>query len=197
MRDDIHKRVPAPPKFQFWVRCAVRPADWARSWDAMNDAILDTANRELSRPFLHKIQDRLTGGVQDLFRPLGSVSDPREIGGKGTPLECSVLDTAKRLLSEKAEPGSILSQAIGDALVEPLGAHTRAADVVLRGSHDAQALAGIGQMQADCARVEIDKLAHAVLSESGPARPSRHKLSPDEDLLAPTSPRPPKDRDDG
>jgi hypothetical protein len=156
----------------------------------MNEAILDTANRELSRPLLRKIQDRLTGGVQDLFGRLDSVSDPREIGGKGTPLECSVLDTAKRLLSEKAEPTSVLNQAIGEALIERLDAHIRAAEVVLRGSDDAQALAGIGQMQTDRALLEIDKLTHSVLNENGPARPSRHKLSPDENLLAPTSSSP-------
>lgn len=182
MRDDLHKRVPAPPKIQRWVRLACRPADRDRSADALQEAATDFAQHELSKAFIANLRSQISSGVRGLFEPLPDAASVSDIGGKGTALEQSVLSATKRLISEGFDYNGVFDRALAESVDDRVDAHLRAAEAVLRGERDRQALTVIRQLRSDRTRLDVNSVVTSVVSRQQRGTPSS-RLSPDENLL--------------
>ena len=187
MRDDIHKRVPRPPKVRRWVRLTLREADRlaGRTEGALEDAVRDACKSEISGGFLHGLQHYMHMDQRNLFGVLGGVQSPRDLGGDGSPMErailsdCQLLTTSGRSLREAAQ------EAIAGALRERSHADIRAAEPVLLPTRDPEAYRAIDQMKADVDKLDYRAIAAERLGLQERQSRSVPTLSPDENLLGP------------
>lgn len=185
MRDDIHKRVPRPPKVQRWVRLALREADRLadRSVGALEDAVRDACKSEISGGFLRGLQRYMDIDQTDLFGALGGVQSPRELGGDGSPMERAILSDCQRLTASGRSLQEAAQEALGDALRERSRADIRAAEPVLLPTRDPEAYRAIDQMKADVGKLDYRAIAAERLGLQERQPRSAPALSPDENLL--------------
>lgn len=187
MRDDIHKRVPRPPKVQRWVQLALREADRlsGRSLEALEDAARHTARTEISGSFLRGLGQLMENNPSDLFGALGGIQSPREIGGRGSDMERRILGDCQRAALSSTPPQDAIVQAIADALRDSSHADIRAAEPVLLPTRDPEARRAIDQMKLDARVLDYHALAEecAGVRTREPRRPA--SISPEENLLAP------------
>jgi hypothetical protein len=188
MRDDIHKRVPRPPKVQRWVKLALREADRLadRTAGALEDAVHDACKSEISGGLLRGLLRYMNMDQSDLFGALGGVQSPRELGGDGSPMERTILSDCQRLTASGRSLREAAQEAIADALRERSHADIRAAEPVLLPTRDPEAYRAIDQMKADVGEFNYRAIAAERLGLQERQPRSAPALSPDENLLGPS-----------
>jgi hypothetical protein len=185
MRDDIHKRVPRPPKLRQWVRRALREADRlaGRTLDALDDALHEACKAEISPGFVRGLQRYMSSEESDLFGVLGGIMSPRELGGEGSPMERSILADCQRAVAAGLNLQDALLEGIADALRERSRADIRAAEPVLLPTRDPEAYRAINQMKADVEHLDFRAVAAKQLGLLDRERRIAPRLSPEENLL--------------
>lgn len=166
MRDDIHKRVARPPSVQKWVRRATNEADRQadRSIEALELSIINSCRRDLSKQFMQALTNEMAR-PPEFFAPLSNVPSPRDLGGRGGPLEFEVLSEAKRLVANGILSESVVALAVEHGLQWRCEADIREAAAVFP-IRDPQAISALSQMRRDLSRVDISKLAASVCDSS-------------------------------
>jgi hypothetical protein len=184
MRDDIHKRVPRPPKVRLWVKRALREADrvCGRTRAALGDVVREALG-EISSGFLAGVRRYMTAAQDDLFGALGGVSSPRELGGSGSPMERAILVDCQRAVAGGKTLDEALTGGMAEALKERSLADIRAAEPVLLPTRDPEAIRAIAQMKADVESFDYRAAATEQLGLRERGERSAPALSPDENLL--------------
>lgn len=186
MRDDIHKRVPRPPKIRRWVQYALREPDRlsGRSGLALEAASREVC-KEISRSFLRRLQKIIESDKSDLFNAVGGISSPRDIGGSGSAIERRILGDCQRAATSGSATNDIILGAVANALKDRSFADIRAAEPVLLPTRDQEARNAINQMRVDVGALDYRRIAaeHMGLQQRAPRVST--SISPDEDLLAP------------
>lgn len=185
MRDDIHKKVPRPSKVQKWIKLCLRPADReaGRSLEALGEALRDEFHQGISPGFRNGLIAQFEG-LPSLFSPLEFIHHPRDLGGIGTLLECSILNGITRRLAEGESPRDAIRNAGIDIATSRVESDIRCAEPILLGD-SASNREGISQMQRDAAELNYDAIVGPALGLVSPAANQSAKssrLSPDEDL---------------
>jgi hypothetical protein len=185
MRDDIHKRVPRPPKVQRWVRLSANDADRlaGRGFVGFQDAMRDTCRRDLSPGFIVELNKALSG-PSGLFGHLSDAASPRDLRGRGGPAEWEVLTEAKRLVATGVQPQVIMQRAIETAMKNRADADIRVTTAVLP-RYDKKSAVVLESMKSDAARMDYRALAESVCNGQIYERPNRGAgvLDLDGDLL--------------
>ena len=185
MRDDIHKKVPRPPKVQRWVRLSVNDADRlaGRGFEGFQEAMRDTCRRDLSPSFVVELNKTLSG-PSGLFGHLSDAASPRDLRGRGGPAEWEVLTEAKRLIATGAPPDIIAQRAVETVMKNRADADIRVTTAVLP-RHDKKTAVVLESMKADAARMDYRALAESVCNGRIFERPNRGAgaLDLDGDLL--------------
>ena len=185
MRDDIHKRVARPPSVQRWVRCAVNEADRKadRSIEALKLSIVDSCRRDLSKQFVQALTNEMAR-PREFFARLSNAPSPRDLGGRGGPLEFEVLSEAKRLIASGIEPKLVVARAVEHGIQWRCEADIREAAAVFP-NRDTEAVSALSQMRHDLSRVGISDLATSVCDSSIYSQPltSRSRVDLDENML--------------
>jgi hypothetical protein len=186
MRDDIHKKVPRPYRVQQWVKRSVNDADRlnGRALEALNDAIRDYCNREISPSFRLGMKRKLES-APSLFGPLSDVDSPRDVGGRGGPLEADALSETKRLIASGQAPQVAFEQAVARVCQERVQADIRATEPALLKTRDPKAKTVLSHMQGDASKAAYAEIAREVCDGGSrvPQNRAQRKLSADEDLL--------------
>lgn len=183
MRDDIHKTVPRPPAVQRWIRLAVNDADRLadRGFDGLQMAMRDTCRRELSPSFVQELHKALSG-PSGLFGHLSDAASPRDLQGRGGPVEWEVLSEAKRLVAVGAQPQSVAQRAIETAMRNRADADIRVTAAVLP-RRDKKTPVVLESMKSDASRMDYRALAESVCSGQVYEPVRRHgRLDLDADL---------------
>lgn len=186
MRDDIHKKVPRPYRVQQWVKRAVNDADRlnGRSLAALDDAIRDACNREISDAFRRGLLQALAS-PPGLFGPLGDVSSARDLGSRGGHLEAEILSETKRLIARGGPIDTVAVAALTGIIEARVQADIRAAAPVLLATRDRKAWAVVNQMKADAGMADCAEHARNVFAGLRTVvRPSLPQITADEDLSA-------------
>ena len=185
MRDDIHKRVPRPPKVQRWVRLSVNDADRlaGRGFDGFQDAMSDMCRRDFSPSFVAELNKTL-GAPSGLFGHLSDAASPRDLRGRGGPAEWEVLTEAKRLVATGVQPHLIAQRAIETIMKNRADADIRVTSAVLP-RYDKKTAVVLESMKTDAARLDYRALAESVCNGQIYERPNRgaRGLDLDGDLL--------------
>lgn len=186
MRDDIHKRVPRPPKVQRWVKYALREPD---RLSGRSGLALEAASREVCKEipgsFLRELRKVIESDKSDLFSALEGISSPRDIGGSGSAIERRILGDCQRAAASGSATNDIILGAVASALKDRSLADIRAAEPVLLPTREHEARNAINQMRVDVGALDYGRIAaeHMGLQERGPRVST--SISPDENLLAP------------
>ena len=183
MRDDIHKRVPRPPKVQRWVQCALRGADRisGQTLVALEDAVRDVCRSDISPRFVNELIECMETLRAELFGRLDESASSKELNGRGSPMEQRILSECQRLASSGGNTQLVI-HVIAAALKDRSKADVRAAEPVLLPTREQDAYRAIDQMKADVEKLDYRNIA-AVLGRSNRMRPQVAPVAPDENLL--------------
>ncbi|MDF0522193.1 hypothetical protein GPL17_35955 [Bradyrhizobium yuanmingense] len=164
MRDDIHKKVPRPPKVQRWVRLSVNDADRlaGRGFDGFQDAMHDACRRDLGAGFIAELKKALNG-PGGLFGHLSDAASPRDLRGRGGPAEWEVLTEAKRLVATGVSPQTIAQRAVETVMKNRADADIRVTAAVLP-RYDKKTAVLLESMKSDARRMDYKALAASVCS---------------------------------
>ncbi len=185
MRDDIHKEVPAPTFIQTWIKKAIREADQLRSIDALAIAVQKIVKRDIAPSLLEDLRDRFIDGAPQLFGPLEGIGNVRSLGGLGSGLENSIVESCKRYLAEGVARADALVRSLGDVLADRVDAHIRAAEPVLLGTGDKRAHYIIAHLSNDREQLNFGDIARACLGIQKMPSMEKAKVNLEEDLTAP------------
>jgi hypothetical protein len=145
MRDDIHKRVPRPPRVQRWVKYAARESDRlaGRSAQALKEVLVEVATRDIRASLFNQLQQ----GQAEMFTA-GAASTERQIR-----------QDFDRLVATGCERDEALSRAVAWTLQRRAQAELRAAEPVLLACNDKEARECLIQLRRDVANLDYRLLA--------------------------------------
>lgn len=185
MRDDLHKKVPRPPKVQTWVKRCLNDADRfsGRSGAALHDAIHDTCNRDISSSFRKNLAEKVSAPT-GLFSPLEGINSPRDLGSPGSHLESEVLCRTKRLLEAGVEAKLAVAKAYESALKVSVDADIRATAPVFAAERLSDATAILKHMRSDAAGVDYPAIVEKLCIPQTAFKPIRPRktIAADENL---------------
>jgi hypothetical protein len=188
MRDGIWKDLPMSSSWRTLVRRCEREADRSEpAVQAAERALELDARQELSSAFLRQLT-ALAHRSSEMLPNIGSfehVATARDIGGTGSPLEESVLNSARRLEATGLRGGALVQQALEQSIALRSGARIRQIEehcVVKAGS---QARPIVQAARRAVAAIEHSSMVRRILSGEGPMKLPRPSVNADEDLTRP------------
>jgi hypothetical protein len=188
MRDGIWKDLPMSSSWRTLVRRCEREADRGEpAVHAAGRALEIDAQQELSPAFLRQFTT-LARRSSEMLPNIGSfehVASARDIDGTGSPLEESVLNSARRLEATGLSGDALVQRALEQSLALRSSARIRQIEehcVVKAGS---QARPIVQAARRAVAAIEHSGMVRRILSGEGPMKLPRPSLDADEDLTRP------------